>query len=314
MTALQESTDVVALLTTHSIGRPWILFEAGVAKGNRGRDSVVFGVALGVPLEKSLTGPFSQFQNCGDDEDELTKLVMQLIKRVPNADPDEAAIRRQVQAFRVTVSEILKQPVKAGSDSVDDTTVAKLFEEVKVMFRDLPQQVEGKLREIEPQNRRRRRRKLHPMMFEEILHQRDLYSPGEERSDSLSWLMFVSLMRDDMPWLYEIGMEIYRAFRAGDANRLNESRREFQQMARAMRHGHPLLMDMLGEDDDAFMAMRHLPMVAEEFLQRMTKTQSDPQKSNESDSNRSDLLLESEPGTQATKMRSRTGKGVKRTP
>lgn len=92
MTALHESTDLVALLTPHSIGRPSILFEAGVAMGRR--DSVVFGVALGVPLKDSLTGPFSQFQNCGDDEDELTKLVMQLIKRVPNADP---AARTQVE-------------------------------------------------------------------------------------------------------------------------------------------------------------------------------------------------------------------------
>lgn len=39
MTALQSTSDVVCLFTERSIDRPWILFEAGVAKGklNTGR-------------------------------------------------------------------------------------------------------------------------------------------------------------------------------------------------------------------------------------------------------------------------------------
>jgi hypothetical protein len=33
MQKLDDATDVVALLTAHSLNRPWILYEAGVAKG-----------------------------------------------------------------------------------------------------------------------------------------------------------------------------------------------------------------------------------------------------------------------------------------
>ena len=33
MDKINDATDVVALLTQHSIDRPWILYEAGVAKG-----------------------------------------------------------------------------------------------------------------------------------------------------------------------------------------------------------------------------------------------------------------------------------------
>ncbi|HPF96974.1 MAG TPA: TIR domain-containing protein [Mangrovimonas sp.] len=33
MKKLNEASDVVALLTKHSVDRPWILYEAGVAKG-----------------------------------------------------------------------------------------------------------------------------------------------------------------------------------------------------------------------------------------------------------------------------------------
>lgn len=89
MAKLSEATDVVALLTQHSIDRPWILYEAGVAKGKSGTPA--FGIAIGVPLEKASTGPFAQFQNCAADEDSLTKLAIQLIRRNPDASPREEA-------------------------------------------------------------------------------------------------------------------------------------------------------------------------------------------------------------------------------
>ena len=73
MGKINDATDVVAMLTTSSIDRPWILYEAGVAKGKL--DKPVFGVVVGVPFERATKGPFAQFQNCGDDEDSLTKYI-----------------------------------------------------------------------------------------------------------------------------------------------------------------------------------------------------------------------------------------------
>ena len=69
MSRLSDASDVVALLTQQSVERPWILYEAGVAKGKL--DTNVLGIALGVPLERVSTGPFGQFQNCADDEELL---------------------------------------------------------------------------------------------------------------------------------------------------------------------------------------------------------------------------------------------------
>ncbi len=83
---IQKASDVVCLLTQRSVDRPWILFEAGMAKGKL--DTPILGVALGIPLGDVSTGPFAQFQNCSDDEDSLTKLVFQLVDRIPNSEPD----------------------------------------------------------------------------------------------------------------------------------------------------------------------------------------------------------------------------------
>src|SRR5947207_10141148 len=44
MTQLQSTSDVVCLFTERSLDRPWILFEAGVAKGKL--NTPVVGVAL----------------------------------------------------------------------------------------------------------------------------------------------------------------------------------------------------------------------------------------------------------------------------
>jgi len=73
MGKINDATDVVALLTENSVNRPWILYEAGVAKGKL--DKPVFGVVVGIELDLATKGPFAQFQNAGDDEESLTKCV-----------------------------------------------------------------------------------------------------------------------------------------------------------------------------------------------------------------------------------------------
>jgi len=133
MEKLQAATDVVAILTSNSVARPWILYEVGVARGKLSTQA--FGVAIGIGLE-DLSGPFAQLQNSGDDEDSLTKLVLQLIRRNPEAAPREEAVRRQVAAFREQLPTLSKASIapKGGSDGPN---VGKLFEEVKVMFREI---------------------------------------------------------------------------------------------------------------------------------------------------------------------------------
>ena len=85
---LADASDVVALLTPNSVGRPWILFEAGFAVGQRG--TKVYGIALGVAFAKATNGPFARFQNCEAKEETLTTVVLDLIQRKTSAfQPDD---------------------------------------------------------------------------------------------------------------------------------------------------------------------------------------------------------------------------------
>lgn len=257
MAKLNDATDVVALLTPSSIDRPWILYEAGVAKGKL--NTTVFGVALGISLPKASVGPFAQFQNCADDQESLTKLVLQLIRRNPDANPREEAVARQVAAFLEAVQAMFKKRSgKSGATAqeMDATTVAKLFEEVKVMFRDLPEKVGDQL-----PMRRRRMRKFHPMMLEELIH----VGRSEEVPIEGTWLLFASLFRDDAPWLYELAMDVYRAICVKNRARIEDAWNRMQATIRVASHSRFMFELEERGDHDIFMMLRHFPDVFEQL-------------------------------------------------
>jgi len=210
MKKLESASDVVCLLTPNSVSRPWILYEAGVAKGKL--DTPVHGVALGIPLQNASTGPFAQFQNSDDSEDALTQLVMQLVRRIPNSEPDREVVRIQVSAFREKILQVVNAPEtnSAAPAETDTASVAKIFEEVKVMFQDLPGRIERRLDpDFSPSMKRRRR--LSPRMIDEVMHM-----AAREMPDGLQLVVFASQFRDDFPWLYELAVDAYRRLSAKD--------------------------------------------------------------------------------------------------
>ncbi len=262
MLQLDEATDVVALLTAQSIDRPWILYEAGVAKGKL--ETTVFGIALGVPLEKVSTGPFGQFQNCGDDEDSLTKLVMQLLQRNPDADPREEAVKTQVRVFRQNVDGILKTRGKAKvieAPPSDEQNIAKLFEEVKAMVRELPERVDERVASVSRRGVSKRR--IHPAMIEDLM-----FGPlfrGDRRGALVTWLIFLSLVRDDVPWLYEPGIEFYRAVRTGRRVEIQKAREDLLRIVDFTKNSKLLYRIMRVDGEETHFLLRHL----DEFINRI---------------------------------------------
>jgi hypothetical protein len=118
---LKSASDVVCLLTQRSVDRPWILYEAGIAKGKSKRPVLI--IALGVPVELASTGPFAQFQNSDDHEDSLMKLVTQLVRKVPGLDPDNNTIKKQVRAFKKQASKALAKitEFKTSKENMPET-------------------------------------------------------------------------------------------------------------------------------------------------------------------------------------------------
>jgi hypothetical protein len=259
---LNEASDVVCLLTHHSVDRPWILYEAGIAIGKSG--TPLIGIALGLPLNKANNGPFAQFQNCADDIDSLTKLVSGLVRKIPNAKPIDEVIKGQVVQFLDKVKPILEKqnqevPETDANTLIEDTPVAKLFEEIKIMFQDLPSRIDRNLLD----NGSKRSRKLHPMMLEEMMH--------ITKDQNVGFLMVLSIFRNDMPWIYDLGVETLRKLRESKNMKDKEvAIIDFERVLDMSVH-NPYFEETMMRNKDNYRLLRELPHLLERSLHRMIK-------------------------------------------
>jgi hypothetical protein len=251
---LTEACDVVALLTQRSFERPWILFECGIARGKLDesgrRETKIRGLALGIPLSR-VVGPFAQFQNCPFEIPAITKMVIELVSKIPNSEPDREAIEMQVKAFSEKATKLLKVvnngPTEDEQTPVDATSVAKLFEEVKVMFQDLPPRMEARISDAVRPFGNRKWRHFHPRMLEEIMHM-----GGCESDDPIGILFAASMVRDEMPWFYEIALETYRALNSGDTQETERQIKRLHWLREMVIHG-PLMENFCSKDMHMFM-------------------------------------------------------------
>ncbi len=256
MDKIDEATEVVCLLTQRSVERPWILYEAGVAKGKLGKK--VIGIAMGIQSKVAFIGPFAQFQNNDGSVPAISKLVLDLVKKVPGLDPDQQLVEQLVQSFHNKASEILTKNQETNDEiNTNENTVVKLFEEVKIMFERLPATI---VHRIDPNSKRNR--KLHPMMFEELMHMSMNFEEPQ-----IGFLMMISFIKDDFPWLYEIALETYRGVRENKT--LNEKRKLVSSLERALDMlEHPALRDYYGKSKEMYMISHEIGHFFHRFFDR----------------------------------------------
>jgi hypothetical protein len=264
MSKLGTASDVVCLITERSVGRPWILYEAGVAKGKM--DTPVHGVALGVPLSSAGVGPFYQFQNSDDSEDSLAKLVMQLCKRIPGLEPDDQVVRAQITVFKAAESEALKKQGE-GSEAkkkqpVEDSASAKVLEEMKLVVRELPQQLEYRLSELGIRGMSRKMRRFHPEMVLDMLEMEKF-----PNSEGVGLLFLCSVFREDFPWLYEVAADVYRTLQNGTLSEREEAIQMLTHVAHMTFHGP--LSEVVGGGREMYSTYKEMPRVLDEYCHRL---------------------------------------------
>lgn len=260
--SLQDSSDVVCLLTELSINRPWILFEAGMAKGKL--NTPILGIAVGVPLSNVSTGPFAQFQNCDDDVVSLTKLVKQLVRKLPNSEPDEDVIKQQVEIFKLKSQEIIKarqeKSIEVEVEKTDDNNEsAKLFEEVKLMFKELPSRIENASQRTSNKSNRR----LHPKMIEELTH----FAFSRNINPKITLQIILMPFKNDFPWIYESGITLVE--KVGKVKHLQSTKgfKEFMELME-FTFENPMYRETY-RDEYEFRYFREVPYLIERFFNEL---------------------------------------------
>lgn len=139
-TTIRDSGNVVALITPASIGRPWILFEAGFGRAIEGVR--VFGLRLGTSGEESYVGPFKAFQNSGSDPDDLLKLCRQLFEGT-ECRPRDEMILQQIERFLEKVQEhFTEQQAAPPRVNPESEAFFKALEEMKTLVQARPSSAE----------------------------------------------------------------------------------------------------------------------------------------------------------------------------
>jgi signal recognition particle subunit SEC65 len=184
-----------------------------------------------------------------NDTDNPISVSLDLKMLKESGDPEERSLADIVEAIsdlRLTITSADK-----GFPS------SKIFKEFQMMLDDL----NSKISRLDP-DYKRGRRKFHPMMFEELMH------IGMEKEDpNLSFLMMISFIKDDFPWIYEVGLETYRGLKSTKSK--TEKRRLVESFERAFEMtGHPMMREFYGKSEEMYMFSKDIRHFMHRFLDR----------------------------------------------
>jgi len=225
---LEESNFGILCISKENVASPWVLFEAGaLAKSMQG--SRVIPLLLDLEFS-DITGPLAQFQAKKVDRAGVFEVIHSLNQLAKSPVPDDRVRQLFDALWPELEKKVLAIPASAGP-AKHARPQAEVMEELVASVRTL----DGRFREFgedSPRSYRSKYRRFHPMMLREMRKMMGI-KPG----DPIFLLIVASVFRDEMPWIYEIGMEAYRMARDGTAEEAIIARRRFQRMAETMRHG-----------------------------------------------------------------------------
>jgi hypothetical protein len=98
-----------------------------------------------------------------------------------------------------------------------------------------------------------RRGRFHPMMFRELMR-------GPNQGPDLGILIVASFFRESMPWIYELGVELFRLARRRDSAEFHRAAYEFRHVIESTIHGP--MSEFLGRNKEMYLMMEELePML-----------------------------------------------------
>jgi len=104
-----------------------------------------------------------------------------------------------------------------------------------------------------------RRGRMHPMMLREFMHM------GPQLAPNIGILVIASMFRESIPWLYELGMEVYRLSKAGTSTELRDATRDFRQATEFALHG-PMSRELIGRSKEMYMLMEEIDPLMDRAL------------------------------------------------
>ena len=237
---LNETKFGIICVTKDNIKSPWLNFEAG-ALSKTIDNSYVAPVLFEVKPSDLTNSPISQFQATSISKEDMKKLVETLNTASGNC----LTQGRLDKAFELCYPDLeknikeLKETEDVQAEEVDNDTGstlnANILEELLETERNtqrllgntdaklynnidqLQKKIEDIGNKIETQHEydmRRNYKRIRHNMTEEVIFSREL----NEQTFPYNVLMVLSLVKDELPWIYEVGCELVRVLNSEEEN------------------------------------------------------------------------------------------------
>lgn len=256
---LAASNFGIICVTSENITSPWVLFEAGALTKSLETSRVI---PLLLDLEFSdISGPLAQFQAKKLSRSGVGEVVQSIQKAAEHPIPES----RAKQLFEALWSEFEKKLEAIPDHAPTERHMRpqhEILEELVASVRSL----DSRIREAEDsvssiRRRRKRHRWMHPKMFMELHHM-----VGERPDDPIMILILASTFKDEMPWLYELGSDAYKAIRSRSPDALSALHR-FRKAAKYLTRGpfmeefdmDPMMLDMTFHELERYCSRFALP-------------------------------------------------------
>jgi len=215
----------ILCVTRENLNSPWVLFEAGaLAKSLEG--GRVIPLLLDLDF-REISGPLAQFQAKKCDKAGLLETIQSINQSAPSPIPED----RYKQLFGALWSDLEKKITdlpKSSTHIKQTRSQSEVLEELVGAIRTM----ESRVRDSSDEPRQfRRRKRMHPMMLRDLSQM-----VSEKPSDPILILMIASIFREDIPWLYEMGVDAYRQASGGNRNSAGKAIHKFLRAIEAAQH------------------------------------------------------------------------------
>lgn len=260
-TELAVSNFGVVCITSENVNSPWVLFEAGALTKSLETSKVI---PLLFDLEFSdISGPLAQFQAKKLIRQGVGDVVASIQASADQPIPDE----RVRQLFDALWPELEKKLGEIPDKAPTERHVRPQHEVLEDLVSSI-RSVDARVRESEemlaslPRSRRGGRpMRFHPGMVMEISH-----SLGDGPDDPVGILVLASLIREDLPWIYELALDAYRS--VNPPRRGSASDRAFHRLTRAIEatlRGPFPFEELVADPRTADFALHELSRIGERF-------------------------------------------------
>jgi len=282
-TELSDSKFGILCVTKDNVNAPWLIFEAGAL--SKTMDKTYVTPFLFDIKQSEIDGPILQFQSTKFNKADILKLVKTINKASDNAplteDKLSAAFDRWYPNLEEELNKVTNNESTTSNDPVENDVKVPQSNEIMEDVLELTRMNQKILRNVDSSHSesisildkkiseigdqfknlkhyldRKKHRRLHPRMIEELLH------VGRDKNRYLVVKVILGTIKDDFPWIYESGIELINTLK--QSNMKEEKRRAMTEFRELLEFSfeHPIMRDISNSryhHSEDMMMLRELP-------------------------------------------------------